>query len=154
MSSRKKLDELTKERYVRTGTMRPLPENMKIDRPIDYFVQTDWEVLYAMFEKLSGTAIKVASLMLRDFNHFTSIFDGTYAEVQEELNMSDKPIKDAMVELQQVDFIRKYKNGRYMINPAVGIGCSKDFLNKLRDRYEALQPYISKKNTRRTQNVD
>lgn len=145
MSPRKRLDELTEERLVRTGVIRPSVGRQKTEHTNDYFIQTNWDLVFAMMEQVGYTARRIATMMLRDVNHFTNVYCGTQKEIQDELQLSEKPVKDAMVELQQVDFIRKYRNGRYMINPHIGIGCSKDYLPKLLDTFYSLQPYAKKK---------
>lgn len=140
--SRKKLDELTKERLVPIVYNSEKPK--KTNTKKRYFVQTDYELFFGMSERLSRVAFRVAVLMLRDMNHYTNIFVGTYEEVEDELQLTKRPTREAMAELQQVDFIRKYRNGRYMINPNIAIGCSEEYLPQLLDTYYSLHMGVSK----------
>lgn len=109
------------------------------------YIQVDMDLMGRMFEAVSKSAEKISKFMLKEMNHKTNIYSGTYEEIREGLSLSKATVERSMVELQQIDFIRKYKNGRWMINPAVGIGCSYDYFNELMDRYYTLRPYIAKK---------
>ena len=149
--SRKTLESITEERLVPVVYTSAKP--IKAKEKKRYFVQLDCDGFYSVTEKLSKTACRVAILMLRDMNHFTNIFSGTYEEVEEELQLTQRPVREAMAELQQVDFIRKYRNGRYMVNPCIALGCSEEYIPKLKDEYHSLQAGVSKKKRSDT-NVD
>lgn len=106
------------------------------------FVQIDIELFDKMFCSVSKASERVAKRMMRDMNYQTNISSGTYEEIMDDLELSKGTVIRVMSELRSIDFIRKYKNGRYMINPAVAIKCSFDFFPKLQTRYMSLQPYI------------
>lgn len=144
--NRNKLEELNEEKLVRMGIQKPVTKSVLKRRR---FVQIDCELFFSMTEKLSKTATRISTLMLRDMNPFTNIFSGTQEEIQQELELTENPVMKAMAELRTVDFMRKYKNGRYMVNPAVGIGCSEDYLPKLIDTYNSLQSTTPNKKIRR-----
>ena len=143
-SSRKKLDEYSEEKLIAVAyssqPLKPKPKTYK-----RYFVQTDCERLYVMTTQVSKTATQIAMLMLRDMNHYTNMYTGTYKEVQQELGLSNRPVIEAMGELQKVDFMRKHHNSRYMVNPTIAIGCSEDYLPKLLDDYHAIKTYTPRK---------
>ena len=149
--SRQKLDEWAEERLIPVSYSSKKPKETEDEKL--YYMQLDCERYFVITEKISRTAIRVANLMLMEVNHFTNIFSGTYEEVEEKLQLSKRPVREAITELEQVDFIRRYKNGRYMINPAVAIGCKKDFRPKIFDTYHSLET-ITAKRKRSGKNAD
>lgn len=151
VSSRRELDELAEERLIRAGAKKPVVKQEKQKR---YYVQVDCELFFCMTEKVSRTACRVASLMLKDMNHFTNIFSGTCEEIQGVLNLTDRPVREAMAELRKVDFMRWYKNGRYMINPTVAIACGEEHAARIIDTYHSLQTDPAKKRNGGKKNAD
>ena len=108
------------------------------------FFQLDADVYDAMMDPVSKAATRIVTKFLKEMNYATNVYAITYAELEEKLGLSKPTIENAMIELQTVDFIRKVRNGRWMVNPAVGIGCKTDFHDELFEKYFALRPYYPK----------
>lgn len=109
------------------------------------FVQVDMKLYSEMFDSATLAMERIARMILSNLNFSTNIYCGTFVEISEQTRISLSTVERTMVSLQQIDFIRKYKNGRWMVNPAVAIGCSFDYFHVLMDRYYSLRPYSSKK---------
>lgn len=99
------------------------------------YIKVDYDVYDGMMDSLSKGALTVARKMLLRVDHYTNIFLGTYTEIREMTNLSKTSVENAMAELLSVDFIRKKKNGRWMINPTVAIGCDDKFFDSLMNQY-------------------
>lgn len=135
-----------KSEWVKT-TSRPMSSiggRVEIKYARRSYIQADFGLLRMMILNMSKTAVNIAALILDEVNRSDNIFCGTYEEIQEKAGTARTITIKAMKELRKEDFIRKYKNGRWMLNPAVGIGCRSDRLDDLLDQYHRLQPYTSK----------
>lgn len=144
MTQAQKIRALTQERteWVKT-TVRPFEGRVRYSNR--RYLQMDVGLAREMFLQLTKAAMDVAMVIMDEVNTDNNIFAGTYQELEEKAGYSKSVIIEAMRELRQVNFIRKYKNGRWMLNPAVGIGCRSDRLDDLLDQYHRLQPYTSEK---------
>lgn len=142
--SRKKLHELNEERLVRVSYTKPVAKQKQKEKS-KRFLRVDPEQIFAISDKLSKSAYRVAILMIHDMNPFTNIYTGTQEDIQETLDLSEKSVRESMAELRIVDLIRNRKNGCYMVNPAIVIACAEEFMPKLLDAYAALQPRRAKK---------
>lgn len=110
------------------------------------YVKIDFEIYNRMMDGASKSTLIVANKMLQDFDHFTNLFVGTYDEIQELTGLSRTAVITAMAELLDADFIRKKRNGLWMINPAAAIGCHDRFFDNLMTKYYNLDFNSNKKN--------
>lgn len=105
-----------------------------------------------MLDALGLSANRIALLIMDQCNFGSNIFYGTYEEIGQELNISKGSVIKGMTELQTADFIRKQKNGRWMLNPQVGTKCYAEDVNDLMDMYSRLEPYLPKKEKEGSEN--
>lgn len=101
--------------------------------------------LRKMLDARSISANRIAYLVMDECEFGTNLYHATYEEIGEILELSRGSVIKGMSELQTVDFIRKIKNGRWMLNPAVGTKCYADDIDKLHDIYATHAPYTPKK---------
>lgn len=114
----------------------------------------DTAVMRAMLDQVGLSANRIAYLMMDESMFGSNVFIGTYEEIGEKLNLGRNSVITGMHELLQADFIRKVRNGRWMLNPAVGAKCYAEDVDTLRDTYSAQHPYTPKKVKGVENNVD
>lgn len=104
----------------------------------------DTSILRKMLDPVSLSANRVAYLIMDEADFGTNIYHGTHEEIHEILKMHLNTVDKAIVELRSVDFVRKIRNGRLMLNPAVGAKCYAEDVTRLHDEYAQLRPYEPK----------
>ena len=156
-SMRQKLDDIGQEKteWVKVTSI-PVQSSADVKKNKygkQYFFQLDADVYDAMMDQVSPTANKIARLMIRELNYASNIFCGTYEEIQKRLEANKSTVESAMIQLGKVDFMRRYKNGRWMVNPAVGIKCEREELSRLLDFYNSLRLYTPKPKRKENEDV-
>ena len=101
----------------------------------------DTSILRRMLDPVGVAANRIAYLVMDESMFGSNIFIGTYEEIGEKLDICRTSVIFGMRELLQADFMRKVKNGRWMLNPAVGAKCYAEDVDQLRDKYSAQHPY-------------
>lgn len=97
-----------------------------------------------MLDPLGLAANRIAYMIMDECDFGTNIYNGTYEEIGDSLHMSRGSVIKGMKELLMADFIRKYRNGRWMLSPDVGTKCYAEDIDKLRDVYFSQRPYTPK----------
>lgn len=100
-----------------------------------YFVKVEFSLFNELMDQVSSAASKIARKMLERIDHFTNVYLGTYEEIEEMSGLSKRTVETVMAELCAVDFIRKVKNGRWMVNPSIALGCHDKYLDPLMNQY-------------------
>lgn len=141
-SLRDQLQELGEERseWVRMTTK----EIQSGEKKVSYsgrsqFTQVNMGLYYEITRYVGSSGNAIANKMLDEMYYVTNIYTGTYEEIGESTELSSATVIRAMAKLQSVDFIRKYRNGRWMINPEVAIKCSFDKFDALLSKYTSLK---------------
>lgn len=122
------------------------------DRPAQFLKVTKTEYYQAM-RALSCTEI-LTFMHMYDSMTKENIFYGTYAELQEEMGVSNKTMITAMVTLQKHDLFRMVHPGRWMVNPKYVTRCSESEALVLFEKYAVLKPFKGKKKKKEQDNVD
>lgn len=148
MDMKQRLEEYGKEvtRWEKV-TYRPDkkdPSKKKAGRGRKSGLYVNTTVLRAMLESQSQSAQKIAYMVMDECDFETHLFNSTYAEIGQTLKMSKASVERGMVELLSVDFMRKVRNGKWILNPAVGTKCYAEDIEKLFDKYASYKPYIPK----------
>ena len=144
-------DRTGEDRLARTNGIDIMPSKPSSFSPS--YIKIVKNNLRKMLDSVSKTADRIALLMIDEMNNYTNIFEGTYVEIQNELGAGRTSVENAMIELLSVDFIRKVKNGRWMVNPAVGIGREDSYWEIQMTKYYSLRPYTPKKRKGASNNV-
>ena len=95
----------------------------------------DASYLRAIMASVGGAAKTIAFTILDETNFGTNLFNGTYEEIEEMTGLSRGSVISGMNDLLSADFIRRVKNGRWMLNPSVGTKCFEEDIVKLTDLY-------------------
>ena len=109
------------------------------------FFRLNTAMLMKMLQAVSKNAAVVCSYIMHNIDYDTNICLGTYAEIGADLDMGENAVTKAMVELQKEDYIRYYRNGRWMLNPSLGIACYEHFRAHLIEVYHSLKTYELRK---------
>lgn len=98
-------------------------------------IYIDPSYLRAIMTSIGGAAKTIAFTILDESHFGTNLFYGTYEEIEEKTGLSRGSVISGMNDLLSADFIRKVKNGRWMLNPSVGTKCFEEDIVKLTDLY-------------------
>lgn len=98
-------------------------------------IYIDAHYFRTMMSSFSGSAKTIAVTILDEVDFGTNLFHATYEEIEEITGLSRGSVISGMKELLSADFMRRVKNGRWMLNPFIGTKCFEEDVDKLRDLY-------------------
>lgn len=104
----------------------------------NWFLRLNVAMYQEAVMSLNLSSIKVLAYMMGNCSHATNICEVTQKELAQYIDTSCGTIERATSQLQDLDYVRVYKFGRWMINPLLAVGCKEERRQQLIDVYFSL----------------
>ena len=102
-----------------------------------------------VFAKLSKTEINSLFFMLDKMEHATNIAHVRYRDFEQRFDISNKSVNAVMQKLQEVDAVRVYHRGQWMINPNIATASYDYKIPGLLEMYMSLPSYEYKQSIKK-----
>lgn len=109
-----------------------------------HFIQVDPDAFDEITRELSRAANTLIRSAFRAMDWRDNCFDMTGKELSEFSGLDIKSVEKAMKELKSVDFCRKVRRSKWMVNPGIAFSQPPENLDNLLDRYFNLD-YVAPK---------